>query len=77
MFQGSLKGVHRKFHGCFKEVKGVLRKFQECFKEVSGKGRSVDYSTGSKLQGKKWKFQDEGVFHIEFISNLQLICGQI
>ena len=40
-------------------------------------GRSVDYSTGSKLQGKKWKFQDEGVFHIEFISNFELICRQI
>ena len=47
MFQGSLKSVHRKFHGCFKEVKGVLRKFQECFKEVSGKFQG----------GLKWDFK--------------------
>ena len=38
-----LKGVSRKFQGCFKEVsrmfhgslKGVSRKFEGCFKEVS------------------------------------------
>ena len=42
MFQGSLEGVSRKFHGCFKEVsrvsqgslKSVSRKFQWCFKKV-------------------------------------------
>ena len=43
VFQGSFKGVLRKFQGCFKEVsrvlqgsfKGVLRRFQGCSKEIS------------------------------------------
>ena len=42
MFQGSFKGVSRKFPGCFKEVsrvfqetfKKVLRELQGCLKEV-------------------------------------------
>ena len=43
VFQGSFKGVLRKFQGCFKEIsrvfhgsfKVVSRKFQGCLKEVS------------------------------------------
>ena len=36
MFQGSLKGVSRKFKGCFKDASRVfLRKFKLCFKDVS------------------------------------------
>ena len=31
MFQGSLKGVSRKFHECFKDDSG---KFQGCFERV-------------------------------------------
>ena len=45
VFQGSFKGVSRKFQWCFKEVskvfqesfRGVSRKFQGCFDGVSGK----------------------------------------
>ena len=49
MFQGSLKGVSRKFKGCFNEVsrvfqgslKGVSRKFKGCFKHIKSLSKKV------------------------------------
>ena len=49
VFQGSFKGVPRKFQGCFKEVsrvfqgslKGVSGKFKGCFKHIKSLSKKV------------------------------------